>query len=38
MSKKGKGKRRKNRASGSTTESITKEGAGMLYKEKCARR
>jgi len=38
MSKKGKGKRRKSRANGSTTESVTKEGASMLHKEKCAGR
>jgi len=38
MSKEGKGKRRKNRASGSTTESATEEGAGMLHKEKCTKR
>jgi len=38
MSKDGKGKRRKSKASSSTTEGITKEGASTLYKEKCAGR
>jgi len=38
MSKEGKGKRRKSRTSGGTTESATKEGAGVLHKEKCAGR
>jgi len=38
MSKEGKGKRRKNRTSGSTIESTTEEGASMLHKEKCIER
>jgi len=36
MPKEGKGKRRKSSASNSTTEGATKEGAGVLHKEKCA--
>jgi len=38
MSKEGKGKRRKSRASGGTTEGATKEEASMLHKKKYIRR
>jgi len=34
MSKEGKGKRRNSRTSSGTTEGITKEETGVLYKEK----
>jgi len=35
MSKEEKEKRRKSRESSNTTEGATKEGAGILHKEKC---
>jgi len=38
ISKERRGKRRKSRASSSTTEGATKEGAGALYKEKYTER
>jgi len=38
MSKERKEKRRKSRASSDTTEDVTKEGVGVLHKEKCTGR
>jgi len=38
MSKEGKEKRRKSKASSGTTEDATKEGASMLHRKKCAER